>query len=110
SEVIAATLIASRLTVLYCPRGSGTSSVLRAGASHRLRQGRGAHVTAFATWTGDPVAALVEAAGGTGRDLADALAGAADRAGGDLYLILDQFEELFLYHKGGGEFAAQLAH
>src|SRR5213078_5377293 len=52
---------------------------------------------------------LVEAAGGTGRNLGDALADAADRAGGDLYLILDQFEECFLYHKGGGEFAQQLA-
>src|SRR5213078_4478506 len=52
---------------------------------------------------------LVEAAGGTGRNLGDALADAADRAGGDLYLILDQFEECFLYHKGGGEFAQRLA-
>jgi WD40 repeat protein len=109
SEVIAANLIASRITVLYGPSGVGKSSVLRAGVAHRLRQEREAEVIVFATWTGDPVAALVEAAGGRGRNLADALADAADRASGDLYLILDQFEELFLYHQGGGEFAQQLA-
>jgi WD40 repeat protein len=109
SEVIAANLIAARLTVLYGPSGVGKSSVLRAGVAYRLRQEHEAEVIVFSTWTGDPVAALVEAAGGTGRNIPDALADAADRAGGDLYVILDQFEELFLYHKGGGEFATQLA-
>jgi len=83
SEVIAANLIASRITVLYGPSGVGKSSVLRAGVAHRLRQEREAEVIVFATWTGDAVAGLVEAAGGTGRNLADALADAADRAGGD---------------------------
>jgi WD40 repeat protein len=108
-EVIAANLIASRITVLYGPSGVGKSSVLRAGVAHRLRQEQGAEVIVFSTWTGDPVAALVEAAGGSGDSLADALADAADRAGGDLYLVLDQFEELFLYHKQGGAFAEHLA-
>jgi len=108
SEVIAANLIASRLTVLYGPSGVGKSSVLRAGVAHRLRQEHQAGVIVFSTWTGDPIAALVEAAGGTGYDLPDALADAADRAGGDVYVILDQFEELFLYHRDGGEFAAEL--
>src|SRR4029079_16186418 len=74
SEVIAAHLIASRLTVLYGPSGVGKSSVLRAGVAHRLRKEHDAEVVVFATWTGDPVAALVAAAGGTGRDLADSLA------------------------------------
>lgn len=109
SEVIAANLIASRITVLYGPSGVGKSSVLRAGVAHRLRKERDAAVIVFADWTGDPVAALVEAAGGTGDSLADALADAADRAGGDLYVILDQFEECFLYHRDGGRFAQQLA-
>jgi WD40 repeat protein len=109
SEVIAANLIAARVTVLYGPSGVGKSSVLRAGVAHRLRQEQEAEVIVFSTWTGDPVAALVEAAGGSGGSLVDALADAADRAGGDLYLILDQFEECFLYHKQGGAFAAELA-
>jgi WD40 repeat protein len=109
SEVISANLIASRITILYGPSGVGKSSVLRAGVAHRLRQEREAEVIVFSTWTGDPVSGLIEAAGGTGDSLADALADAADRAGGDLFVILDQFEECFLYHRGGGGFAAELA-
>ncbi|MCA1656746.1 MAG: hypothetical protein LC713_03390, partial [Actinobacteria bacterium] len=39
----------------------------------------------------------------------DSLAEAASRAGGDLYLILDQFEEYFLYHEQDRSFVAALA-
>jgi WD40 repeat protein len=109
SEVIAANLMAARITVLYGPSGVGKSSVLRAGVAHRLRQEQGVEVVVFSTWTGDPVTALIETAGGSGGSLADALEEAASHAGGDLYLILDQFEELFLYHPRGGRFAQQLA-
>jgi WD40 repeat protein len=109
SEVIAANLMAGRITVLYGPSGVGKSSVLRAGVAQRLRKEQQAEVIVFSTWTGDPTAALIDAAEGNGDSLADALADAADRAGGDLYLILDQFEELFLYHRGGGRFASELA-
>ena len=41
SEVIAANLIASRITVLYGPSGVGKSSVLRAGVAYRLRREQG---------------------------------------------------------------------
>jgi hypothetical protein len=109
SEIIAANLIAERLTVLYGPSGVGKSSVLRAGVAHHLRQEHDLEIVVFSTWTGDPVAAVVEAVGGRGDSIVDALADAADRAGGDIYLILDQFEELFLYHRRGGRFAQQLA-
>jgi WD40 repeat protein len=109
SEVIAANLMAARITVLYGPSGVGKSSVLRAGVAHRLRQEEGVEVVVFSTWTGDPVAALIEAAGGSDGSLAAALEDTAANAGGDLYLILDQFEELFLYHPRGGRFAEQLA-
>jgi WD40 repeat protein len=109
SEVIAANLMAGRITVLYGHSGVGKSSVLRAGVAQRLRQEQQAEVIVFSIWTGDPVTALIEAAGGSGSSLADALADAADRAGGDLYLILDQFEECFLYHRGGGRFSSELA-
>jgi WD40 repeat protein len=108
-EVIAANLIAARITVLYGPSGVGKSSVLCAGVAHRLRREQGAEVIVFSTWAGDPVAALIEAAGGSGDSLVDVLADASDRAGGDLYVVLDQFEECFLYHHDGGAFAAQLA-
>jgi WD40 repeat protein len=109
TEVIAANLMASRITVLYGPSGVGKSSVLRAGVAHRLRREEEAEVVVFASWTDDPVALLVAALGGDGDSLADALAAAAERAGGELYLILDQFEECFLYHRDGGAFARQLA-
>jgi WD40 repeat protein len=109
SEVIAANLMASRVTVLYGPSGVGKSSVLRAGVAHRLRQEQGVEVVVFSTWTGDPLVALIEATGGGGESLATALEREAANAGGDLYLILDQFEELFLYHPQGGRFAGQLA-
>jgi WD40 repeat protein len=109
SEVIAANLMAARITVLYGPSGVGKSSVLRAGVMHRLRREEGTELTIFSSWTGDPVRALVETVGGTGDSLADAFLAAAAPAGGELYLILDQFEECFLYHPRGGRFAEQLA-
>ena len=37
SELVAANLMASRLTVLYGPSGVGKSSLLRAGVARRLR-------------------------------------------------------------------------
>src|SRR3989449_631383 len=109
SEVIAANLMASRITVLYGPSGVGKSSVLRAGVAHRLRREQEVEVVVFSTWTGDPVSSLIEATGASGDSLADALGEAGSYAGGDLYLILDQFEECFLYQPHGGRFAKELA-
>jgi WD40 repeat protein len=109
SEVIAANLMAARITVLYGPSGVGKSSVLRAGVAHRLRREDGTEVAVFSTWTGDPVRSLIETVGGTGDSLADAFGEAAAHAGGDLYVVLDQFEECFLYQPRGGGFAEQLA-
>src|SRR5206468_5093766 len=73
SEVIAANLMASRITVLYGPSGVGKSSILRAGVAHRLRREEEVEVVVFSTWTGDPVGSLIEAAGGSGDSLANAL-------------------------------------
>jgi WD40 repeat protein len=109
SEVIAANLMAARMTVLYGPSGVGKSSILRAGVAHRLRLEQGIEVVVFSTWTGDPVSALIDAVGGSGDSLVDAVEESAARAGGDLCLILDQFEEYFLYHPPGGPFATELA-
>ena len=70
-EVIAANLLASRLTVLYGASGVGKSSVLRAGVAHHLRamakrnlETRGHPefvVVVFGGWTEDPMAALLDA-------------------------------------------------
>ena len=73
SEVIAANLMASRLTVLFGPTGVGKSSVLRAGVAHRLRRETGVGVVVHSSWTGDPVESIAEAVGaqGTSRWFAD---------------------------------------
>jgi len=138
-EIIAANLLAMRLTVLYGASGVGKSSVLRAGvASHLQGLGRqnlaesGAPrlaVVVFDSWRDDPVAGLIErveqavVAAWDGRalpaappvppqtDLTQALRHWTERVDGNLLIILDQFEEYFLYHAhedGPGTFAVEL--
>ncbi len=109
SDVIAANLMASRLTVLFGASGVGKSSVLRAGVAYRLRQEPDLEVVVHSSWTGDPMSGILETAAVQGESLADALEIAATRAGGDLYLILDQFEEYFLYHERDRSFVEELA-
>ena len=81
AEVIVANLLASRLTVLYGPSGVGKSSVLQAAVVRRLRaDAPGAEIAVLDEWTGEP--------------------GLPDPAG-EAFLVLDQFEEYFLYHDEG---------
>ena len=120
-EVIVANLMASRLTVLYGASGVGKTSLLRAGVAHRLRREQNAVVVVFSAWTGDAVANLldaVQAAAGDnagairrGGPLADVLAAWTRRLDAELYIVLDQFEEYFLYHEnelGPGTLAEEL--
>jgi WD40 repeat protein len=113
-EIVVANLIAARLTVLYGPSGVGKSSLLRAGVARSLRElPEQPLVVVFSSWGGEPARALADelaAAVGTepGGTLVDA-AGQAVQARGDVYLILDQAEEYFLYHGGGDRFADELA-
>src|SRR5262249_14674469 len=67
------------------PTGVGKSSVLRAGVAHHLRQEPDVELHIIDSWTGDAAAAL--------REAVEASPG-ADR---DIYVILDQFEEYFVY-------------
>jgi WD40 repeat protein len=120
-EIIRANLAARRLTLLYGESGVGKSSVLRAGVVHDLREralrdlarGRPPQFVpvVFSAWRDDPVAGLAAAARGalaelfgetdgaaTSSGLEETLQSAAARAGGELLLVLDQFEEYFLYH------------
>ena len=85
-EVIVANVVATRLTVLYGDSGVGKSSILRAGVLRRLRTLEpDAHVALFDTWSDDVSATLADA-----------------RRAASAYVILDQFEEYFLYHGDAG--------
>jgi WD40 repeat protein len=106
-DLIVANLLASRLTVLYGPVGVGKTSLLRAGVAHRLQQeigpdGRPEYgVVVFGGWSEDPWASL--------RVAMDAELG--DAGDKELFLLIDQLEEYFLYHgheDGPGTFAGEL--
>jgi hypothetical protein len=123
-EIITANLMASRLTLLYGPSGVGKSSVLNAGVAHHLRaeQTRAKNgkpefgIVTFRTWRDDPLSGLEHAIGReigravAGRTFADRLLNGTEAVAGDLLIILDQFEEYFLYHAaadGDGTFAVE---
>jgi WD40 repeat protein len=93
-EIIVANLLASRLTVLYGPSGVGKTSLLRAGVAQQLRSLPDAEVAVFSSWAEDPTDRIDEV-----------IASAAEV---DLYLILDQIEEYFLYHGADAAFARRL--
>jgi WD40 repeat protein len=102
SEIVVANLIASRLTVLYGPSGVGKSSLLRASVARTLRAlPEEPIVVVFDRWGEDPAAALAAAvaaaAGLEDGPLRDVLERA--QLSRDVYLILDQTEEYFLYHQ-----------
>ncbi|HEU0246910.1 MAG TPA: hypothetical protein VFR38_07465 [Gaiellaceae bacterium] len=114
-EIVVANLIASRLTVLYGPSGVGKSSLLSAAVARSLRDlPEKPLVVVFSRWSDDPSEALsqavAEASGAAANGSAlDALEDAQD--GRDVYLVLDQTEEYFLYHAddgGAGSFAEAL--
>lgn len=103
-EIIVANLLASRLTVLYGETGVGKSSVLRAGVARDLRAlPEPLALVVFDEWQDDPAGALealVADATGAERQgrLADTLELGSALVGGEVFVILDAFEEEFLYH------------
>jgi WD40 repeat protein len=89
TEIIVSNLLASKLTVLYGPSGVGKSSIIHAAVVRRLRTVEpDADVVVLDDWAGE--LSLPEASPET-------------------FLILDQFEEYFLYHDVGDGFAEALA-
>ncbi|HMA97799.1 MAG TPA: hypothetical protein VKP30_34170 [Polyangiaceae bacterium] len=132
TELIGANLQSARLTLIYGTSGAGKSSVLRAGVIYRLSQDirdnrvRYGHpefaVAYFRSWCGNVTKNLVEtirAAAATALDardpgtnkgsVVDECRLACTKLEGRLLLILDQFEEYFLYHPLGHEFENVLA-
>jgi WD40 repeat protein len=120
-QTIIGNLRAARLTILYSPSGVGKSSLLRAGVAHQLRElaehqlarrGCARYVPiVFNAWKDDPVEDLIAAMECAVRpllpadvpvelpraSLAAAIAAAAETSGAEPLIILDQFEEYFLY-------------
>jgi WD40 repeat protein len=92
-EIIVANLLASRLTVLYGPTGVGKSSLLRAGVAPQIRALPDATVAIVSEWSEDPTAAIDEVVA---------------RTPGDVFLVLDQIEEYFVYHDQNGPFGRRL--
>ena len=118
SELVAANLMASRLTVLYGPSGVGKSSLLRAGVVQRLRAlvpasgglDEVSEVVIVDAWRDDPVAPSPPRRGPeTTSRWPTRSPNGRSRAAETLYLVLDQMEEYVLYHgREGGPLAGEL--
>jgi len=124
TDLVVANMLANRVSVLCGPSGVGKSSLLQAGVLHELRHVReGAfsflaadHVVAvyFAAWRDDPLGQLGRAVcdalpigsmtneclTGPPRLSAELLSEIVEKYNADVYLILDQVEELVLYQQG----------
>ncbi len=120
TRLISANLFATPFTLLYGASGVGKSSVLRAGVAHQFRQRDDLLIVVFSAWQSDPLAglraalaeAVTRATGATtlvseSLSLSESLSATALRLNRRVMLILDQFEEYFLYHPQDDAFATQ---
>ena len=135
-RVLISNLRASRLTLLYAQSGAGKSSVLRAGAAAKLaelarrsveQRGFARYVpVVFSSWRDEPTGELIaeiekaiapflpepSPPGRTLERLDEVIEAASNAAGATLLVVLDQFEEYFLYRPReahDGRFADELA-
>lgn len=124
AETIGANLLTAPLTILYGVSGVGKTSVLLAGVVPYLDGVGDVLPVVFRDWHDDDFAtvlrrriadAVLERTGrpiSPAADLGAVVADAAAAAEASVALILDQFEEYFLYHRSGPvaeEFDSQLA-
>jgi conflict system STAND superfamily ATPase len=125
SRIISSNIFAAPLTVFYGASGVGKSSVLQAGVIPLLRKSPRTVVIAFQRWPEkDPVQILKDEclkaihSGGyldvqvdTGLPFDEFLFLASQAFHGTILIILDQFEEFFLYHRKAEDasFDAELA-
>jgi len=136
--ILLANLVASRLPILYGAMGVGKSSLLRAGVASHLRYNARANladygvpklaVVVFSSWAGDdPVGELADAIRASAAELGpdrpasgpaaparldETIETCASQVEGKVLIILDQFEDYFLYHRGDdgdGTFPVELA-
>lgn len=127
SRLVVANLHSAALTLFYGASGVGKSSVLRAGVTHMLRQREDLLVVVFNSWQGNPASDLMQAVADCADrtdhsawakaahllarqrpvSLTEFLTICAAQLNRRLMIILDQFEEYFLYHPQDDEFAAE---
>ncbi len=123
-DLVVANLLAARLTLLYGQSGVGKSSLLHAGVMSRMdalaresaarRHSPDVVAVSFAGWRDNPLLGLSDAIGRqlvtyhgtvaadfprTAPVSAELLMEWTERLDIDMVLILDQFEEFFLYHE-----------
>jgi WD40 repeat protein len=134
-QIISANLRAGRLTVLYAESAVGKSSLLRAGVAAKLREVARKRVASgrdpqylpvvFSEWNAaeptDALTAAIRRAVGEfcqldtlpRTDLAETIDAASAQSGATILVVLDQFEEYFVYRAGEqqpGRFAQELAN
>ena len=120
-QTIGANLLTARLTILYGASGVGKSSVLQAGVAPFLRGRPNVKVVLFREWQHpDSISALKAAVASacgerleavSSASLSELLVNAARATYSTIAVILDQFEDYFLYHPpaADGGFDAELA-
>ena len=105
-DAVVANLAGEQAHVLYGPSGVGKSSLLRAGVAQRLRAVTGTPTIVHDAWADEPAEALAASVRAACPDLGptaglvDTVAAAAQQHG-EVYLLLDQFEDYFAHHPDG---------